>query len=167
MIAPVHTARTDYPDFGLTAEQRREAVFGHRYERAGMSEGRGEIWGYTDALAYPPGAIVRVHVSSTTPSCEVSIVRDGANASPVLTRKLTGAAWQDAPEQCSVVGCGWNPSLEFRGDEGWPSGAYRVTLMTQSRDGAPVSSHHLFIVRPRAGPKPQRVLQIAATGSWT
>jgi hypothetical protein len=167
MIAPVHTARTDYPDFGLTAEQRREAVFGHRYERAGMSEGRGEIWGYTDALAYPPGAIVRLHVSSTTPSCEVSIVRDGANASPVLTRKLTGAAWQDAPEQCSVVGCGWNPSLEFRVDEDWPSGAYRVTLTTQSRDGAPVSSHHLFIVRPRAGPKPQRVLQIAATGSWT
>jgi len=167
MIAPVHTPKTDYPDFGLTAEQRREAVFGHRYERAGMSDGVGEIWGYTDALAYAPGATVRLHVSSTTPSCEVSIVRDAANASPVLTRKLTGARWQDTPDQCSVVGCGWNPSLEFRVDEDWPSGAYRVTLTTRSRDGAPLRSHHLFIVRPRAGKKPQRVLQIAATGSWT
>jgi hypothetical protein len=167
MIAPVHTSKTDYPDFGLTAEQRREAVFGHRYERPGMSDGLGEIWGYTDALAYLPGTTVRLQISSTTPSCEVSIVRDGASASPVLTRRLTGARWQDTPDQCSVVGCGWNPSLEFRVGEDWPSGAYRVTLTTQSRDGEPVRSHHLFIVRPRAGRKPERLLQIAATGSWT
>jgi hypothetical protein len=167
MIAPVHTAKTDYPDFGLTAEQRRAAVFGHRYEHPGMSDGLGEIWGYTDALAYPPGATVRLHVSSTSPSCEISVVRDAANASPVLTRKLNDARWQDTPDQCSVVGCGWEPSLEFRVGEDWPSGAYRVTLTTQSRDGAAVRSHHLFIVRPHAGRRPRRVLQIAATGSWT
>ena len=167
MIAPVHTATTDYPDFGLTADERRAAVFGHRYEHPGMSNGLGEIWGYTDALAYPPGATARLHVSSTNPSCEVSIVRDGANASPVLTRRLTNIRWQDTPDQCSVVGCGWNPSFEFRVGEEWPSGAYRVTLTTQNRDGAPLRSHHLFIVRPRAGRKPARVLQIAATGTWT
>jgi hypothetical protein len=167
MIAPVHTAKTAYPDFGLTAEQRRAAVFGHRYEHPGMSDGLGEIWGYTDALAYPPGATVRLHVSSTSPSCEISVVRDAANASPVLTRKLNDARWQDTPDQCSVVGCGWEPSLEFRVGEDWPSGAYRVTLTTQSRDGAAVRSHHLFIVRPHAGRRPRRVLQIAATGSWT
>ena len=168
MMARVRTAKTDYPDFGLTAEQRREAVFGHRYERPGMSGGFGEIWGYTDALAYPPGATVHLHVSSTAPSCEVSIVRDGADASAVvLTRRLTGTPWQDTPDQCSVAGCGWNPSLEFRVGEDWPSGAYRVTLTAQARDGTPVRSHHLFIVRPRAGRKPRRVLQIAATGSWT
>ena len=167
MIAPVHTATTDYPDFGLTADERRAAVFGHRYEHPGMSNGLGEIWGYTDALAYPPGATARLHVSSTNPSCEVSIVRDGANASPVLTRRLTNIRWQDTPDQCSVVGCGWNPSFEFRVGEEWPSGAYRVTLTTQNRDGAPLRSHHLFIVRPRAGRKPARILQIAATGTWT
>ncbi|MFX8624534.1 N,N-dimethylformamidase beta subunit family domain-containing protein, partial [Acinetobacter baumannii] len=32
-------------------------------------------------------------------------------------------------------------------------------------DGA--TYDHLFIVRPTAGPKPGRILQIAATGSWT
>ena len=53
---------TEFPDFGLTAEERHEAVFGHRYERAGMGGDRGEIWGYTDSLSYPPGEIGRAHV---------------------------------------------------------------------------------------------------------
>ena len=95
--------RADFPDFGLSPEQRREAVFGHRYERPGMGGGLGEIWGYTDALSYPPGATVRLYVSSTAPSCEISIVRDGAiaiaGADPQASR---GARWQDTPDQCSV-----------------------------------------------------------------
>ena len=54
-----------FPDFGLTPEQRREAVFGHRYEHPGMYGARGEIWCYTDAFSYPPGRTVRLHVSSS------------------------------------------------------------------------------------------------------
>ncbi len=66
-----------------------------------------------------------------------------------------------------MVGCGWETTLEFQVDEGWPSGAYRITLTADGRDGAPIRYHHLFIVRPEAGRKPGRVLQVAATGSWT
>jgi hypothetical protein len=167
MIEHVDTARAGFPDFGLSPEQRREAVFGHRYERPGMDGELGEIWAYTDALAYPPGATVRLFVSSTAPRCEMSIVRDGSVAAPVLTRRVDGARWQDTPEQCSVVGCGWEPSLEFRVGEDWPSGAYRVTLTAQNRGGARIASHHLFIVRPVPGPHRRRILQIAATGTWT
>ncbi len=167
MIEPVRTSKSDFPDFGLTPGQRHAAVFDNRYEHPGMDGERGEIWGYTDAFAYPPGASVRLHVSSSAPSYELAIVRDGAHAAPVLTRRVAGARWQDTPQQCSVIGCGWDASLEFRVGDEWPSGAYRLTLTAEGRDGAPIRCHHLFIVRPLAGRKPQRILQIAATGSWT
>lgn len=156
-----------FPDFGLTSEQRREAVFGHRYERPGMDGQRGEIWCYTDAFAYPPGATVRLCVSSSAVRYRLTIIRDGANALPVLEREVAGARWQETPDQCSVIGCGWESSLEFPVGDDWPSGAYRITLTATGRDGAPIHSHHLFIVRPPAGRKASRILQIAATGTWT
>jgi hypothetical protein len=158
---------TAFPDFGLTPAERHEAVFGHRYERPGMGGDAGEIWCYTDSIAYPPGAHVRLSVCSTAPSYQLAIVRDGAKALPVLQREVRGARWQDTPEQCSVVGCGWSPSVEFRVGEDWPSGAYRITLTAEGPAGNELSAHHLFIVRPLEGAKPQRILQVAASGTWT
>jgi hypothetical protein len=157
----------DFPDFGLTPAERREAVFGHRYEHPGMNGARGEIWCYTDAFSYAPGATARLHVSSSADRYRFEILRDGAAPARVLEREVAGARWQQTPEQCSVLGCGWESSLEFRVGEDWPSGAYRITLTASGRDGAPIQAHHLFIVRPLPGFKAERVLQVAATGSWT
>ncbi len=156
-----------FPDYGLTPAQRHEAVFGHRYEHAGMGGPHGEIWCYTDAIAYPPGAIVQLCVSSTAKSYRLEIVRDGAHELPVLEREVRDARWQDTPEQCSVLGCGWLPSLEFRIGDDWPSGAYRITLAARGAAGEELSARHLFIVRPLAGGKAGRILQVAATGTWT
>jgi hypothetical protein len=128
---------------------------------------RGEIWCYTDAMAYPPGATVRLHVSSTAARYLLTIIRDGATAAPVLKREVVGARWQETPDQCSVTGCGWESSLEFRVEDDWPSGAYRITLTAEARDGTQIHAHHLFIVRPLPGRKPNRILQVAASGSWT
>src|SRR5215472_2574799 len=158
---------TAFPDFGLTPAERHEAVFGHRYEYPGMGGARGEIWCYTDALAYSPGAIVRLCVSSTARTYRLAILRDGASALPMIQREVRDARWQDTPEQCSVVGCGWAPSLEFRIGEDWPSGAYRITLTAEGAAGDELTAHHLFIVRPLAGRKTQRILQVAASGTWT
>jgi N,N-dimethylformamidase beta subunit-like, C-terminal len=158
---------TDFPDFGLTPAERREAVFGHRYERPGMGGERGEIWCYTDSIAYPAGATVRVCVSSTAERYQLAVMRDGATAQPVLEREVRGARWQDTPDQCSVVGCGWTPSVEFRIGKDWPSGAYRIALTAEGPDRNELSAHHLFIVRPLAGAKPNRILQVAASGTWT
>ena len=74
---------TAFPDFGLTPAQRREAVFGHRYERPGMGGDGGEIWCYTDSIAYPPGANVRLYVCSTAERYQLAIARDGAAVRPV------------------------------------------------------------------------------------
>lgn len=156
-----------FPDFGLTPEQRREAVLGHYYEYPGMDGERGEIWCYTDAYAYQPGATARLQVSSTAPRFTIEIVRDGATETSVFRREGLSARWQETPDQCSVVGCGWDTSFEFTVDADWPSGAYRITLTAEGRDGAPIRCQHLFIVRPLLGRKPGRVLQIAATGTWT
>ena len=156
-----------FPDFGLTPEQRREAVLGHYFEYPGMDGERGEIWCYTDAYAYPPGATVRLQVSSTAALFELEIVRDGAVETPVMKRSGIAARWQDTPDQCSVVGCGWETTLEFQVGADWSSGAYRVTLTAEGRDRSPIRCHHLFIVRPEDGRKPGRALQVAATGSWT
>lgn len=156
----------EFPDFGLTPEQRREAVRGHYYEFPGMDGEHGETWCYSDRFSYAPGETVTLFVSSTAKAVDIAIVRDGAEETPVMSRMGVAARWQDTPDQCSVEGCGWAPTLEFRVPADWRSGAYRITLTAEGRDGAPILSHHLFIVRPVPGHKPGRILQVAATGTW-
>ena len=50
---------------------------------------------------------------------------------------------------------------------GHPARAYRVTLTAEGRDVSELRTHHHFNVRPAIGAKPDRILQVAATGSWT
>jgi hypothetical protein len=167
MSAVPSLTNADYPEFGLSAAQRREAVLAHRYERPGMDGARGEIWCYSDALAYAPGSRVRLQINSSAARAEMEIARDGADLRVVMKRSLSGLRWQSTPENCSIDGCGWATSLEFEVGEDWPSGAYRVTLTAEGNDGAPIRAHHLFFVKPRFGAKPGRILQVASTGTWT
>ena len=99
----------------------------------------------------------------------LDIVRDGGVETPcVECRRLERARWQDTPDQCSVHGCGWQGShSRSASPTEWSSGAYRITLTAEGRDGRLIRYHHLFIVRPAAGAKPGRILQVAATGTWT
>ncbi|RWO89351.1 N,N-dimethylformamidase beta subunit family domain-containing protein [Mesorhizobium sp.] len=157
---------TEFPDFGLTPEQRRHAVRGHYYEWPGMDGERGEIWCYSDRFSYRAGETVALHVSSTAATFGMTIIRDGGSETKVFEKSGIAARWQESPEQCSAEGCGWDASLEFRVENDWPSGAYRVTLTADGRDGKPIQYHHIFIVSPQPGRKPGRVLQVAATGTW-
>jgi hypothetical protein len=165
---PMHTLHPpiQFPDFGLTAEQRRFAVRGHYYEYPGMDGERGEIWCYTDRFSYRAGETVLFHVSATAKSFTVRIVRDGATETPVFESLGIACGWQDTPDQCSVDGCGWSATFELAISGDWPSGAYRATLTAEGRDGSNIACHHLFIVSPQPGRKPGRILQVAATGTW-
>jgi len=158
-----------YPDFGLTPEQRVAAVRTHYYEVPGMDGPRGEIWCYCDAFSYDPGDKVTLFVSSTAPRFDLDIVRDGGVETGVMARRGLAARWQATPDQCSVVGCGWEAGFDFRIPAEWPSGAYRVTLTAEGRDGQPIRCHHLFVVRPAKGKlsgRKGRVLHVASTGTW-
>jgi hypothetical protein len=157
---------TEFPDFGLTHEQRRLAVRSHYYERPGMDGAQGEIWCYSDRFSYRPGETVRLQVSSSAPSFAVEIVRDGGSETLAFEQSGIAARWQDTPVDCSVTGCGWETSFAFEIGEGWPSGGYRLTLTAQGRDGQPIRCHHVLIVLPKPGRKPGRILQVAATGTW-
>jgi len=157
----------EYPDFGLTPEQRRKAVFTHYYETPGMDGERGEIWAYTDRFSYQAGETATFFVSSTTPTFSISILRDGATETPVYEEHGIAARWQETPDQCAVEGCGWQATFELPLPSEWPSGAYRVTLTAEGRQGAPIVSHHLFVIAPASGRRSGRVLHVAATGTWT
>lgn len=158
--------QSTYPDFGLTEEQRRLAVRSHYYEWPGMDGERGEIWCYTDCLYYAAGDTVTLFVSSTAPRFDMEVLRDGGATTSVMSKTGIAASWQETPDQASVEGCGWRETLSFAVPTEWPSGAYRVTLTAEGRDGKPITCHHLFILRPGAGRKPGRILQVAATGTW-
>jgi hypothetical protein len=156
-----------FPDFGLSVEERRFAVRGHYYEYPGMDGERGEIWGYTRAYAYRPGATVELHISSTAAACRLEVVRDGAAETVVLVRDGIATRWQETPDQCSVTGCGWEATTAFDIDPSWPSGAYRITLTAEGRDGSSIHYDHLIIVLPGKGSKKGHILQVAATGTWS
>lgn len=160
-------ANADFPDFGLTLAERHEAVRGHYYEYPGMDGERGEIWCYSDRFSYGPGDQVTLFISSTAPTCDIEVRRDGACEETVLSLRRIPTAWQETPDQCSVEGCGWAPSHRFRIASDWASGAYKLTLTAQGRDGQPIESHHLFILCPAPGTRSGRILQVAATGTWT
>jgi hypothetical protein len=153
-------ARDPHPDIGLTPAQRREAVRGHYYEWPGMDKGP-EIWAYSDRLSYRPGDTVTLFVSATATTFSLEVTRDGAKRTKIFEAKDIAATWQDTPDQCSVEGCGWRASTEFTLPEEAPSGAYIVTCRIDN-----ALCHHLIVVRPRKG-APGRLLQIAATGTWT
>jgi len=157
----------EFPDFGLTPEERREAVFGHYYEWPGMDGEHGEIWAYTPRFSYRPGEVVTLHVSSTARAFQLDVVRDGGEETVMLSQSVTDGRWQDTPEQCSVEGCGWQPTLEFRIGEDWPSGGYRITLTAEGEYSTVISYDHLIIVKPVPGRKASRILHVAATGTWT
>jgi len=157
---------TDYPDFGLTPEQRKQAVFGHYYEYPGMDGERGEIWCYSDRFSYLPGSTATLFVSSTAQHFRLEVFRDGAELVKVFEQRGLSAGWRDTPDQCSVEGCGWQASFELAIGADWPSGAYRLLLTAQGRDGGLILCNHLIVVRPEPGEKPGRILLVAATGSW-
>jgi hypothetical protein len=156
-----------FPDFGLTEDERRIAVTGHTYEYPGMDGARGEIWCYSDALSYAPGDRVALKVSATAETFDLVVLRDGAAEAVVFTQSAIPCRWQETPDQCSVEGCGWETSFQFEIGQDWASGAYRLTLTAAANSEGTIYSHHLIVVRPGGGSRKGRILQIAATGTWT
>ena len=159
---------TAFPEFGLTPEQRHEAVFGHYYERPGMDGERGEIWCYAPALPTRPARRSRCMSARPPANFRLDIVRDGGSRNTGADNRQRGRrAGRTRRTSARSTAAAGTQRFEFRVADEWPSGAYRITRPPRVVTANRYRSHHLIIVRPAAGRrKAGRILQVAATGTW-
>ncbi len=122
-----------------------------------------EIWAYSNRFSYLPGETVQLHISTTAETFDIEVGRDGHDYRSVKAWKNLKGIHHDTPTDCSVNGCGWPVSHEFKIPKSWPPGGYLVTL-TGHCNGDTVEEHHLFLVRQGNIKAP--VLLVCATGTW-
>ncbi len=78
------------------------AVAENFYESASNDPAEPQLWGYTDRWSYQPGDTIRLHVSTTLPTYDIEIYRDGAVATTVYRQVGNSGSFQQTPEDCSV-----------------------------------------------------------------
>lgn len=141
------------------------AVIENTHERASPDPDEAQVWCYTDRWSYGPGDTVHLYVSSSLPACDVEIWRDGATREVVREKRGLKVKLQPTPEDCSVKGCSWPVSHEFKIPAGWRSGGYVVRVSAALAGGGFIEHHHLFILRAAPG-KEAPIVLVAATGTW-
>jgi hypothetical protein len=135
-----------------------DPVTGHYYEIASDDPTRPQVWGYTDALSYQPGATLRLHAMSDASEARITVARDGLTQTTVLETNIP-TRFAPTPVDCSVRGCGWPVAFEITIPADWPTGVYSITLTVPGHQ-----SQAIFILRP-ARPT-ARLAFILATGTW-
>jgi len=144
---------------------RNPAVFEHYYEAPAAEPAAGEIWCYCDRPCYSPGETIAFHVSTAARTYSLEIARDGRDLEVVFRRDGLAGRWQETPRDVSETGCGWSAGFEFEIPHDWPTGGYRVTCRIDTGSGV-VENHQLFLLRSGPGDRSDRLLLIAATGTW-
>src|ERR1700728_2867102 len=66
-------------------------------ERASAAADATEVWCYTDRFSYLPGETVQVHLSSSAPSFDLEITRDGPEPEVVWSLPAMTAGRFEAP----------------------------------------------------------------------
>ena len=135
-----------------------DPVTGHYYEMASDDPARPQVWGYTAALSYAPGEVLRLHAMSSAPSARLTVQRDGLNPQTVLETTIR-TRFAATPAGCSVTGCGWPVAFETTIPQDWPTGVYAFTLAVDGHE-----SRGMFVLKP-ARPTAKLAL-ILATGTW-
>lgn len=135
-----------------------DPVTGHYYEMASDDPALPQVWGYTAALSYKPGDMLRLHAMSSAPSARLTITRDGLAPQTALQTTIP-TRFAATPVDCSVTGCGWPVAFESVIPEDWPTGVYAYTLSIEGHE-----SRGMFVLKPA---KPTAKLAIVlATGTW-
>jgi hypothetical protein len=114
------------------------------------------VYCYTDKYSYKHGEDVQVHMTSTTRTFDVVVIKDGARPKIVLQRDNVPGRYSETPQNCFQVGCGWPVLLTFRVDPQWETGFYLIIVRTWDAAGTVFEREHFFVVRPR--PKERRPL---------
>lgn len=132
-------------------------VTGHYYETA-ATDGRPQVWGYTCAVSYAPGGVLRLYASCSAGTARLVIARDGVVPQIVLECDIN-TAFAPTPACASTDGCGWPEVFAWRIPEHWRSGVYTLTLTIPGHQ-----SRHLFVLK--AKDPSARILMLLTSGTW-
>ncbi len=121
-----------------------------------------EIYGYSDALSYRAGDVVKLHISTTAPRFSLEIYRDGPQKEVVYQRKALQGRFTETPVDAYMNGCGWPVLHEIKVDGGWRSGFY-IVLLTVEKDGETKRAEAGFVVR---GIKKKKIAYLLTTNTW-
>jgi hypothetical protein len=135
-----------------------DPVTGHYYEMASGDPARPQVWGYTAALSYAPGQVLRLHAMSGAPEARLTISRDGIQPKQVLQATIP-TRFAPTPADCSVRGCDWPVAFEATIPQDWATGVYAFTLEVAGH-----ASHGIFVLKP-AMPS-AKLAMVLATGTW-
>jgi len=141
------------------------AVRSNYYEAPASDSKVAEIWCYSDRPCYSPGDTIAFHVSTTASSYSLAIARDALALEVVFERNGLPGRRHDTPPDASAAGCDWPVSFEYKIPPDWPSGGYRVTCRIGGGD-AVREQHYLFLLRATGYARRERLLLVAATGTW-
>ncbi len=117
------------------------------------------IAGYCWPQSALPGGAVGLHVSTTSRSFDVEVVRQGSRDDRVFARKDVEGAEYAVPDDAGSAGCRWPAALEIDVGE-WRSGFYLVQLTAEDGERAEA----FFVVRA-VGPS-TRPLLVLSTSTW-
>lgn len=135
-------------------------------EFPGWHPGEPEIWAYTEEMAYVQGEKVDLRVHTNCRTFSVRIERDGHTPKIALQREGLPGTHQKTPDNASVKGCGWKPSVTVS-TEGWQSGIYIVYLSARDEAGREASGEHFFIVRERSPGSTANRCLVLCTSTYT
>jgi hypothetical protein len=142
------------------------ATMTHFYEHPKDDPSIPEIWCYTDKLSYEPGEEVVFSISTTAPTYDLQILRDGAEPACVHQVSDQPGVHYPTPARAYANGCGWPASLRWRLPEDTRSGGYVVLAKIKDKSGNEIEQQHFFIVRVKKGQKKAPLVLIAATSTW-
>ncbi len=137
-----------------------DSVTGHYFEMASPNAARPQVWGYTGALSYASGDILRLHAISNAATAKMVISRDG-NAPEAVLEADIATDFAATPTDCSVSGCKWPERFSLAIPDHWNSGVYTIALTVPGH-----RTEHMFVVKSKTGQPKAKILMVLATGTW-
>ena len=120
--------------------------------------------GYAGRVSYVPGEELTLHLSTSTPTCSVELLRLGAKPESVWRRDGIATERRAVPPTASSHGCDWPVSVSLKLPAEWRTGYYQVRLRTPDHPTA--SGTCFFILRPAPGAPRAKILLQLSTNTY-
>lgn len=121
-----------------------------------------EIYGYCSELSYGAGETVKLHITTTAPTFDIEIYRDGPELETVYKKSGIKGRFTKTPLDCYEKGCNWPVLHEFKVPSQWRSGFY-IILLSVEKDGEKKRAEAGFVLR---GNKKAKIAYLLTTCTW-